>query len=113
MGMLAASPEEAWGNAAIPGFGVGQPTAQPELDPRAHQPEVPDDDAAHREALEKYDIPDEELVLSRGFKGMAVYAGPPQVATQHHDFAFVLGLIGAVMAVLCALALGAVLTGTV
>ena len=25
-GLLAASPEEAWGNAAIPGFGIGQPT---------------------------------------------------------------------------------------
>lgn len=112
MGVLASSPEEAWGNAAIPGFGIGAPTAMPELDPRATQPEVPEDDEAHRAALAKYDIPDEELVLSRGFRGMAVYTGTPQAAAQHHDFAFTLGVVGAVMSVLCALALGAVLTGS-
>jgi hypothetical protein len=112
-GTLAASPEEAWGNAAIPGFGIGTPTEQPELDDRAHQPDVPDDDVAHEDALEKYDIPDEELVLSRGFKGgMAIYAGLAKEATQHHDFAFLVGVIGAVMAVLCALGLGAIITGT-
>ena len=36
----------------------------------------------------------------------------PQAATQQHDLAFLLGLVGAVMAVCCALALGAVLTGS-
>lgn len=112
LGMLAASPEEAWGNAAIPGFGIGAPTTPPELDERARQPETMDE-AAHEEALAKYDIPDEELVVSRGHKGeMAVYAGAPQIAVMHHDFAFVLGVIGAVMAVLCALGLGAIVTGT-
>ncbi len=32
-GQLRATPEEAWGNAAIPGFGIGRPTRPPELDP--------------------------------------------------------------------------------
>ena len=113
MGTLAASPEEAWGNAAIPGFGIGLPTAEPEIDPEANELEIPDDPAAHEEALAKYDIPDEELVLSRGLKGgMAVYAGTPTEATQHHDMSFVLGVVGAVMTALCAFALGAMLTGT-
>ena len=113
MGLLAASPEEAWGNAAIPGFGIGSPTAMPELDPDARRPDVPEDPSVHEDALAKYDIPDEELVLSRGLKGgMAVYLGSPQHATQHHDQAFLLGVIGAVMAALCAFALGAMLTGT-
>ncbi len=113
MGLLAATPEEAWGNAAIPGFGIGTPTAMPELDPEARRPDVPEDPSVHEEALAKYDIPDEELVLSRGLKGgMAVYLGSPQKATQHHDEAFVLGVVGAVMAALCAFALGAMLTGT-
>ena len=112
-GMLAASPEEAWGNAAIPGFGIGAPTASPELDPRAEQPAVPEDPDVHEEALAKYDIPDEELVLSRGLRGgLAIYAGTPADATSHHDFAFLLGIIGAVMAAVCAFALGAMLTGT-
>ena len=111
LGMLAASPEEAWGNAAIPGFGIGSPTVSPELDPQARQPEPRGEDA-HREALARYDIPDEELIVSRGQKGeMAVYAGAPQQATMHHDFAFALGVMGALMAVFCALGLGAILTG--
>jgi len=63
-GELAASPEEAWGNAAIPGFGIGRPTRPPELDPEAAQPEV-GDAAAHVEALERYEIPGESLVLAK------------------------------------------------
>jgi hypothetical protein len=113
MGTLAASPEEAWGNAAIPGFGIGLPTTEPELDPEARKPDVPDDPAIHEDALAKYDIPDEELVLSRGLQGgMAVYPGTPDEATQHHDPTFLLGIVGAVMAAICAFALGAMATGT-
>ena len=75
MGMLAASPEEAWGNAAIPGFGIGAPTAQPGARRPRPPAEVPGGDV-HEAALEKYDIPDEELVLSRGLQGgMAIYRG--------------------------------------
>ena len=37
-GALAASPIEAWGNAAIPGFGIGQPTRLPIWTPRAPSP---------------------------------------------------------------------------
>jgi hypothetical protein len=113
MGMLAASPEEAWGNAAIPGFGIGLPTIEPTLDPEAARPEVPADPAVHEAALARYDIPDEELVLSRGLRGgMAVYAGTPAEATSQHDAAFMVGLLGAVMTVLCAFALGGMLTGS-
>jgi hypothetical protein len=112
-GTLAGSPEEAWGNAAIPGFGIGAPTTQPELHPEALAPEVPADPSVHEEALARYDIPDEELVLSRGLRGgMAVYLGAPERATSHHDQAFLLGVIGAVMAALCTFALVALLTGT-
>jgi hypothetical protein len=112
-GLLVGSPAEAWGNAAIPGFGIGQPTAEPELDPLANELEVPDDPQVHEDALAKYLIPDEELVLSRGLRGgMAIYMGTPTQATQHHDLAFLIGIIGAVMAALCAFALGALLTGT-
>ncbi len=112
LGVLATSPEEAWANAAIPGFGIGAPTAQPELDPGVHQPDVPPAEVP-REALAKYDIPDEELVLSRGLRSsMVIYRGTPTDATSHHDFDFWVGVIGAVMAVMCALAIGAMVTGT-
>jgi hypothetical protein len=111
-GELAASPEEAWGNAAIPGFGIGRPTRPPELDPEAARPEI-GDTAAHVEALERYEIPGESLVLARAPGGqLAIYRGTPQAATQVHDSAFLLGLVGAIVSVCCALALGAVLTGS-
>lgn len=110
-GLLVASPDEAWGNAAIPGFGIGRPTQRPELDPDARVPQVAGADA-HEHALERYVIPDGSLVLARGPGGvMAIYRGEPTVATQHHDFAFLMGLAGAVVSVLCALALGIILTG--
>ncbi len=35
-GTLADDAADAWGNAAIAGFGIGRPVAAPELDPRAH-----------------------------------------------------------------------------
>ena len=35
-GTLLTDPEDAWGNAAIPGFGIGRPTRPPELDPAAN-----------------------------------------------------------------------------
>jgi hypothetical protein len=112
LGALAASPEEAWGNAAIPGFGIGQPTLRPELDPGARPPE-PTGREADAEARARHDIPDDELVLSSGPSGeLAVYEGDPQAAVAEHDLAFLLGLGGAVTSVLCALAIGAFLSGT-
>jgi hypothetical protein len=109
-GALAATPEEAWGNAAIPGFGIGQPTRPPELDPEASAPDVADP-AAHQAALERYDIPAETLVLTRGGYGtFAVYKGDAVAATRHHDPVFLLGLLGIAMAVVSALALGVMLS---
>ena len=111
-GELAASPEEAWGNAAIPGFGIGQPTRPPELDPDAQPPPAvgPMD---HEMAVERYETPADELVLARAPGGaLAIYRGTPQAAAQQHDLAFLLGLVGAVMAVCCTLALGVMLAGT-
>jgi hypothetical protein len=111
-GELAASPEEAWGNAAIPGFGIGQPTRPPELDPGA-QPPPATGGTADEVAMDRYAIPAGELVLARAPGGsLAIYRGTPQAATQQHDLAFLLGLVGAVMAVCCTLALGAALTGS-
>jgi hypothetical protein len=109
-GSLAASADEAWGNAAIPGFGIGRPTKTPVLDAEARLPEVADPDA-HRAALERYEIPNDDLVLARGSTGtFAVYKGSPVMATQHHDPAFALGLLGIALAASSALALGVMLS---
>jgi hypothetical protein len=111
-GELAATPEEAWGNAAIPGFGIGRPTRHPELDPKVPLPPV-ESPEAHEQALERYRIPDESLVLTRGSGAeLAIYPGTPQLATRQHDSTFLLGMVGAVMSVCCTLALGAILSGS-
>jgi hypothetical protein len=109
-GMLVGSPEEAWGNAAIPGFGIGKPTGMPEVDPEATPPEVveppPEPTPAGR-----YLIGDDELVIARGRSPLAIYAGTPAEAEMHHDSSFVLGIVGAVMSVVSVLAVGVLLTG--
>ena len=72
-GILVDSSIEAWGNAAIPGFGIGRPTEMPEVDPGATPPEVvePDDEPS---AADRYLIPDDALVIARGHGTLAIYA---------------------------------------
>jgi hypothetical protein len=111
-GTLTTSAEDAWGNAAIPGFGIGRPTERPTLDPDAHTPPI-EDPRAFDETLKPYRITDDTLVLAGGpGSGLAIYLGGAAAATRHHDLAFLLGLSGAVMAVVSALGLGAVLAGS-
>jgi hypothetical protein len=111
-GVLVGSPEEAWGNAAIPGFGIGRPIERPELDPDARAPQLADP-ATYEESMEPYTIPADSLVLAKAPGGsMAVYLGAPAAATRQHDTTFLLGLVGAVMAVVSALGLGALLAGS-
>jgi hypothetical protein len=109
-GLLEGSAEDAWGNAAIPGFGIGRPTRSPELDPEVRPPEVADP-SAHQTALERHDIPRDTLVLARGgHGGFAIYKGDAMAATTHHDAAFMLGLVGIGMSTFSALALGIMLS---
>jgi hypothetical protein len=109
-GLLADSPTEAWGNAAIPGFGIGRPTEMPEVDPDATPPQVvePGDEP---NPAERYLIGDDELVITRGRSPLAVYVGTPAQAETHHDATFVLGVVGAVMSVVSILAVGVILDG--
>jgi hypothetical protein len=111
-GLLAGSPEEAWGNAAIPGFGIGRPTRPPDLDPGI-PPTDPQAPTAHEQHAERFDIPDDELVVARtAGTELVIYRGSPAAATRQHDPTFLLGLVGAVMVVCCTLALVAALTGS-
>jgi hypothetical protein len=111
-GLLAASPEVAWGNAAIPGFGIGQPMRPPELDPAARPPDL-SASGADESATEHFDIPDDELVVAHAPGAeLIIYRGSPMAATRQHDPAFLLGLVGAVMSACCALALAAMVSGS-
>jgi hypothetical protein len=110
-GILADTPEEAWGNAAIPGFGIGQPVRPPELDPGARP--LPSGDAAMAQRAERrFEIPDEELVVAvTPEASLAVFDGDPGAATGREQGRFILGLGGAVLAIASALTLAYLLRG--
>ncbi len=102
---LLVAPDEAWGNAAIAGFGIGRPVSQPELDPLANaEPLASPEEAA---AIERtWDLDADDLVLSSGADGRLLIADgtPGEVAGRHED-RFLVGLLGALLAIGSALAL--------
>ncbi|HYH94313.1 MAG TPA: hypothetical protein VD763_14230 [Candidatus Saccharimonadales bacterium] len=109
-GSLADDPEEAWGNAAIPGFGIGRPVRTPELDPEADPlPLAPADAAAENERV--FHIPPEALVLAGAPDVPLLIAhGLPGAAVERHQDRFVVGLLGAVLAIGSAMALAVMLS---
>ena len=110
-GLLADHPEEAWGNAAIPGFGIGRPVRAPELDPEADALHLGTaEDAARterrfaisRDALVLASAPDVPLLIAHGMPG---------VAAGRNQGTFMVGLFGAVMAIGSAMALAILVSG--
>ncbi len=109
-GLLVADPEEAWGNAAIPGFGIGRPVREPDLDAEADRPSLAAPEEAAR-AARTFDIAPEELVVAAGPSlGLLVALGDPATVTSRNQTAFVLGLLGAALAIGSAIVIGMTLT---
>jgi hypothetical protein len=110
-GTLAASPEQAWGNAAIPGFGIGRPVRAPSLDPAARPvPLANATEAAN--ARRTFDISPNSLILAcEPEMRLLVTSGIPAVAAQRADDRFFVGLLGAVLAIGCALILAWLVSG--
>ena len=104
-GLLADDPEEAWGNAAIPGFGIGKPIRAPELDPAATRPALAD--VATAERVERiFTIAPTALVLaSAPDVPLLIAHGVPGAATERHQDRFIVGLGGAVLAIASAVVL--------
>jgi hypothetical protein len=110
-GLLEATPEEAWGNAAIPGFGIGLPVRAPELDPEAAPPPIASADEALA-AERRFAIAPETLVLaSAPGVPLLIAHGIPTAAVDRHQGRFVVGLLGAVVAIASAMALALLVTG--
>jgi hypothetical protein len=110
-GLLAADPDEAWGNAAIPGFGVGRPTRPPELDPAARPPALAPAAEAER-AARTFDIAPDTLVLaSAPDQPLLVAAGAPGAAVARYEERFLVGLLGAVLAIVSAVVLALAVSG--
>jgi hypothetical protein len=112
-GALAATPEAAWGNAGIPGFGIGQPVRAPVLDPQAQAlPLAPPTQAA--EAERRFEIPPETLVLASAPGAPLLIAyGLPSAAVERRQGRFLLGLLGAILAIASAMALAMIVQGAV
>lgn len=106
------TPEEAWGNAAIPGFGIGRPVREPELDPGAHRPDLAPEDRA-REAAARFDIGPDTLVLAvTEGSPLLIAEGAPETVVAREEGRFLVGLLGALLAVSSAIVAAIVLGGT-
>jgi hypothetical protein len=110
-GTLAADSATAWGNAAIPGFGIGRPVVAPSLDAAAHPLPLADPDAAAR-ADRTFRIAPETLVLAASDEVplLIAYGQPGSVVGRSRD-RFVVGLLGAILAIGSAMLLAVSLTG--
>ena len=110
-GLLAATPEEAWGNAAIPGFAIGRPSKAPQLDPSSTAPTV----ASPAEATEfdrRFAIAPETLVLaSAPGLPLLIAHGVPEAAAGRQQRHFIVGLLGGVLAIGSAMALALLVGG--
>ena len=110
-GTLAADAETAWGNAAIPGFGIGRPVRSAQLDEGATAlPLGTAEDAARIER--RFTIAPETLVLaSAPDVPMLIAHGVPGIAAERHQDQFMIGLLGAVLAIGSAMALAILVSG--
>lgn len=103
-GILATDPEDAWGNAAIPGFGIGRPVATPEIDPAANRLPLATADEAAR-AMRIFEIAPGTLVLASSAEVPLLIAyGTPGTVMERSQSRYALGLLGAILAIASAMA---------
>jgi hypothetical protein len=111
-GGLEADSTEAWGNAAIEGFGVDRPIREPDLDPAAHRPQLAPVGQAEI-VHQAFDIAPETLIVAATPSvGLLIASGTPVGAESRNEGRFLLGLAGAVVAVVSAVVLAIAVTGS-
>ena len=110
-GVLADDPAAAWGNAAIPGFGIGKPVRPATIDPEADP--LPLGDAADAARAERtFDIaPDTLVVAAVPDAPLLITYGTPGAATERHQDRFIVGLLGAMLAIGSAMVFAVMLDG--
>jgi hypothetical protein len=104
-GMLATDAGTAWGNALIPGFGIGRPVSAAVIDPAATPLPLgsPDDAAATQR---RFEIAPDSLVLAASDEvPMLIAYGTPGVVVERNRARFVVGLLGAGLAIASAMVL--------
>jgi hypothetical protein len=110
-GSLADDPAAAWGNAAIPGFGIGHPVSAPHIDPAAHRlPLAAATEAAKAE--HRFAIAPDALVLAASAEVPLLIAyGSPGEVVRRSQARFFVGLLGAILAIVSAMAVAIILGG--
>jgi hypothetical protein len=110
-GFLEADPAKAWGNAAIAGFGIAHPVSPPTLDPAA----TPMPTAAPEEATRferTFEIDPGTLVLASSAEvSLLIAYGVPGAAIERQRETYLLGLLGASLAIVAAMIFAIMLTG--
>ena len=111
-GILQTDPGAAWGNAAIPGFGIGRPVTAPEIDPAANRlPLATPDEAAQAERT--FEIAPYALVLASSAEVPLLIAhGTPGAVMERSQQRFTLGLLGAVLAIASAMVFAIMINGS-
>jgi hypothetical protein len=105
------NPADAWGNAAIPGFGIGHPVREPVLDDAAFDPPLATatDATRYRQTFEI--APDALIMAAAADAPLTIAMGLPSVAAGRLQREFFVGLLGAVVAIASAMALAVMLGG--
>lgn len=112
-GTLALDLDDAWGNAAIPGFGIGRPVSAPELDPAANRLPLATADEAARSSR-TFEIEPGTLVLAASAEVPLLIAyGSPGAVMGRNTLRFAIGLLGAVLAIGSAMVLAIMLDADV
>ena len=102
-GTLADDAAEAWGNAAIAGFGIGRPVAAPELEPGVNALPIASADEAAR-TTRTFSIASDDLVLAASDEVPLLIAhGVPGAVVQRAQTQFVVGMLGAALAIVSAM----------
>ncbi|MBM4407232.1 MAG: hypothetical protein FJ038_01225 [Chloroflexi bacterium] len=110
-GLLAPDAETAWGNAAIPGFGIGLLVRAPDLDPEAQAPLLAEPAVAARIERTFAIAPEDLIVAARADIPLLISEGTAGAAAAHHQSRFLLGILGAVLAIGSSIVLALTLTG--
>lgn len=110
-GILVDDPAAAWGNAAIPGFGIGRPVVEVAIDPDANPLPLADPESAAR-AEQRFRIAPETLILAASDEVPLLIAhGVPGVVAGNSQRRFLVGLLGAILAIASAMVVALSLGG--
>ena len=110
-GILAADAEDAWGNAAIPGFGIGRPVVAASIDPSANALPLATPEQADV-ARRTFEIEPGTLVLASSAEVPLLIAyGTPGAIMERTQVRFSLGLLGALLAIVSAMVFAVMVNG--